>query len=889
MSVSSEVLKYSWTPTGGTAYEIPETFSVDTDAAGDAQNFKLLYLDADGVESEITDYTVTGLEITTTATLNSGSGETLTIIRDEEFTQTKTYPTNSALSNPLLEKTVDKLTRMALQLKEKLERAVVQPASDDTASLLQFPAATDRANSFLAFDSSGDIELQDGAYPRNWNAAFTFADEEICQHGGILYKSLQADNQGNEPPAVGSTSLYWEELQLGGSGGLPNYIDDRAANYTGESGVTLSTETSSPINKDGNLKAVFASVASGAGFYQETDISEKDKNSNLQLSFYFKNDSGMDFSELDIAVIDTDGSNTLFEENVLDFAEYNPSTGIWRFSAIINTNGNDSLKVHWKANTTCSGTFQVSDVSLGAPFYYTAPSGIDSAGKMYYSVEAPSSGLNEAGDLVFDGSTNHNWSEYPDLYALKSELESAKYVIDNGDGTFYLPALIYDTGWVVNSDWTDLTLSLTHNLGVEISKLNVTFLIDTVGDGSDTVIPQQGTDTSANIGFCLRTGNTTTLTLQTGSGGLLVQSSAGSNILIDTESWYYRVIISRKDAPHDDAYAYLKSSDLKTVEFLGKQTNREDFHELFYSYKAPDANGLGPNGELCFDSAYTHNWSEFPELNADKANTGKYITDNGDDTFNMRDLVYDTGWVNYDYDFESKDITVQHDLNITQEELVFEAFYSSDPATSVIVPLHTVNNFNTSLTGKYSSGFRGVAASDNLARFHTGSEGFNIPNASGGVGVIDNADTGYLRLRVFRKDAPQPGTYAYLRTKSLATVVLGQLKNMLTEEDFPSETEWNTTTSLSNGWTGTVNYIKRAGVVFLEIVSLDGTSATAATIFTLPSTHRPSIASRMILMRSGSTFDKSAVLTIGTDGTMTVGGLTTSITAGLGQGQFPVL
>lgn len=54
-----------------------------------------------------------------------------------------------------------------------------------------------------------------------------------------------------------------------------------------------------------------------------------------------------------------------------------------------------------------------------------------------------------------------------------------------------------------------------------------------------------------------------------------------------------------------------------------------------------------------------------------------------------------------------------------------------------------------------------------------------------------------------------------------------------------SDTAWTTVTSLQNGWTGTVRYIKRGGMVTVVVVDLVSANATSNDIFLLPSGYRP--------------------------------------------------
>lgn len=78
---------------------------------------------------------------------------------------------------------------------------------------------------------------------------------------------------------------------------------------------------------------------------------------------------------------------------------------------------------------------------------------------------------------------------------------------------------------------------------------------------------------------------------------------------------------------------------------------------------------------------------------------------------------------------------------------------------------------------------------------------------------------------------------AWVKSK-LGTAAQSDDTDFLETADYPSDSAWTTVTSLDNDWTGTVRYIKRAGVVFINVTA-DGTSATGNTMLTLPSGYRP--------------------------------------------------
>ena len=119
-----------------------------------------------------------------------------------------------------------------------------------------------------------------------------------------------------------------------------------------------------------------------------------------------------------------------------------------------------------------------------------------------------------------------------------------------------------------------------------------------------------------------------------------------------------------------------------------------------------------------------------------------------------------------------------------------------------------------------------------------------------------------------------------------ANLAAGTRSRKITMDDFLAELgddAWTTTTSLSNGWTGTVNYIIEAGHVTLNCWNLDGSSATADTILTLPSGYRPSVAQVLPAYITGAA---TSVVTVATGGAVASPARTASVRA---RATYPVL
>jgi hypothetical protein len=120
----------------------------------------------------------------------------------------------------------------------------------------------------------------------------------------------------------------------------------------------------------------------------------------------------------------------------------------------------------------------------------------------------------------------------------------------------------YDTGWINRSDWTNVHLgtvatkntdsNVAHNLGGNISELIVKVFVST--DGTDNNSFEVGTsnytdDVSGVLsgGFGIDQVDTNELIIQTGVVGLLYTNSVGNSPYVDTEDWYYKVVVTKSN------------------------------------------------------------------------------------------------------------------------------------------------------------------------------------------------------------------------------------------------------------------------------------------------------------------------------------------------------
>ena len=114
-------------------------------------------LRAEGTGS--TNYSVTGVGNagggTVTFVTAPASGETVVIRRLTDKTQTMDLVENDPFPAETFEDSLDKLTHVAQEVQEELDRTIKAPRTD--TATLELPSSTSRASRLMAFDGSGNI------------------------------------------------------------------------------------------------------------------------------------------------------------------------------------------------------------------------------------------------------------------------------------------------------------------------------------------------------------------------------------------------------------------------------------------------------------------------------------------------------------------------------------------------------------------------------------------------------------------------------------------------------------------------------------------------------------------------------------------------------------
>jgi WD40 repeat protein len=160
----------------------------------------------------------------------------------------------------------------------------------------------------------------------------------------------------------------------------------------------------------------------------------------------------------------------------------------------------------------------------------------------------PNNGITFPGFLE-SGTTGHLNAYYPELAALSADLD---FIVDNGDGTFDILPVGFDTGWVANSAWEGQIFTITHNIGKPLSELNVVVEVSELGNDVDSrrVLDINTNDATVG-GATLYASSNDELKVYTGDDGIELVNTDGTALALTTQSWFYRVVISRRDLPYN--------------------------------------------------------------------------------------------------------------------------------------------------------------------------------------------------------------------------------------------------------------------------------------------------------------------------------------------------
>lgn len=219
MTVANQTNRTSAVGTGSTGQEVPFSFPIT--ATSDLTVYSRVT--ATGVETalaETTNYTVsisgdTGGTLTTVTAIETT--EEIHLVRTTPFTQSLDLEQGGSYNAENIEDALDKNTKLAIDNKDNISRAIRAPATDAVALDLELPSSVDRASKNLGFDASGNVTTTDSS--GNFSTTNAYWDDVIMKspwhdiraYGGVGDDSTNNDtafsNAITDLPATGGTII----------------------------------------------------------------------------------------------------------------------------------------------------------------------------------------------------------------------------------------------------------------------------------------------------------------------------------------------------------------------------------------------------------------------------------------------------------------------------------------------------------------------------------------------------------------------------------------------------------------------------------------------------------------------------------------------------------
>ncbi len=274
MTVSSTTKRNSYTGDGSTT-----TFAYSFKIFDDDDITVILRTTATGtetVQTKTTHYSVTGVGSTSGGNVVFGSAptsaQTVVLLRQTAQTQATDYTPNDPFPAASHEDALDKLTLMAQDQQDELDRTIKLSRTNTMTSTEFTVGATDRANKVLGFDGSGELTVTQelGTFRGDFAASTSYSARDIIRDtstGNIFIVNEAHTSSGSEPLTSNANSAKYTLLIESASAGVVagtvtasrGVIVDGNKDITGFRNITLSGELtlgSGAVINEAELEAI---------------------------------------------------------------------------------------------------------------------------------------------------------------------------------------------------------------------------------------------------------------------------------------------------------------------------------------------------------------------------------------------------------------------------------------------------------------------------------------------------------------------------------------------------------------------------------------------------------------------------------------------------------
>ncbi len=747
----------------------------------DSSHLVVKWIDTDGVEHtlvEETDYTVSGVgndsggHITLTTAKDDG---TLSLYRDVPITQETDIRPRSNYPANVLENIADKQVMISQLLNEKIERALRLPLSDEGD--MELPAKDARKNTYLYFDSDGNVEPYPGAPPKFWIQEHEYSSGEIVQHGGALWKSKVDANVGHEPTA----GAYWRKIP--DSEKYDPDVEYDMYDITSYEGTLVKSKVNGnygnvPDTSPGATDAYWEVVETGGGVETEGELGEAaDQNDAL----YFSTDGKLykgdkrDLSKCFIAglaVVSGNAGDTIKIAKAGRLSGFSGLTAGTQYylgddGDLVTSGDIDYFDYKVPLGVAVSATEL--EVRVGNPEYRANTDDGLPIGHIVYSIN-PSA---PAGYLPFAYNNAVSIAQYPVLYSVVGK-KFEKMHTDAGDPStdsdHFYPTPI--PGYFPRPAIPD-TEEIDSTSDINTSNDTITLSADDYN-----TLRRSRDATAANP-------HGVPVLLRLESGSLPAGLSEDTVYYVrftDDSNHYIKLYTTEENAITDTSAVDITGTDTGKFKLTQAGIYQRDAFQGFglsLRVRTPSTGGATAYVAFSTNSTETKTVNGHISFLSDGSNgtprtsnetrpnevflygyiKAEYITPAGEPVSALR---HDTGWVS-NSDWTNADITINHNLNADLHELFIQILFSSDgTSTNAVLPILT---YNSDGSGSIQTAGLSISCIDNNnIKLETGYSGVTILKNDGSLLNLDT-ETYYYRIVVFKPALLATYTDAPIRAK----------------------------------------------------------------------------------------------------------------------------
>jgi len=272
MTISTTTIKNSYSGDGSTT-AFTYTFKIT-----DQDDIDVIIRSSTGTETVktiTTHYTVSGVGNAGGGTVTFTSGniptntETVVLRRSTPQTQGMDLIENDPLPADTLEDAHDKITSIAQELQEEIDRSIKLSRTNTMTSTEFTVDATNRANKILAFDGSGEISVTQelGTFVGNWSASTTYNARDIVKDtstNNIFICTTTHTSSGSQPLTTNTDSGKWSLLVDAASATSSATAAAASATAAAASATTATTQASAASTSATNAATSETNAATSA-------------------------------------------------------------------------------------------------------------------------------------------------------------------------------------------------------------------------------------------------------------------------------------------------------------------------------------------------------------------------------------------------------------------------------------------------------------------------------------------------------------------------------------------------------------------------------------------------------------------------------------------------